>query len=119
VISDGKGVDLDFDHHKATPYENLFTNIDAGAGTRLWKCGGGADLGRQCAARGTFWNIRAKAALKYPLQGWGPASMNMVALGTDQPSVTELTGKWFEAILPERVSPRNIHKAQLAKRLGR
>jgi hypothetical protein len=118
VLSDGKGVDLDFDHHKATPYENLFTNIDAGEGTRLWACGGGAALGRQCAARGTFWNIRAKAALRYPPAGWGPESMNVVALSGNQPTEASLSGKWFEAISPGQVSPQNIHKAQLERRLA-
>jgi hypothetical protein len=118
VISDGKGLDLDFDHHKATPYENLYTNIDAGAGTRLWFCGGGRSLGRQCAARGTFWNIRAKSPLSAPPAGWGPASMNLVALFTTQASETDASGRWFEAIPPDRISPPNIHRAQLARRVG-
>lgn len=117
VIKGGKGVDLDFDHHKAVPYENLFTDIDAGAGTRLWFCGGGAALGRQSAARGTFWNIRARSPLRYPPAGWGPASMNLVAFDTAQPSATDPQGKWFEAIPPARISPPDIHAAQLARRL--
>jgi hypothetical protein len=117
VIKGGKGVDLDFDHHKAVPYQNLFTDIDAGAGSRLWFCGGGAALGRQCAARGTFWNIRARSPLRYPPAGWGPASMNLVAFDTDQASSTDASGKWFEAIPPARISPPDLHAAQLARRL--
>jgi hypothetical protein len=117
VIKGGKGVDLDFDHHKAIPYENLFTDIDAGAGTRLWMCGGGADLGRHCAARGTFWNIRARSPLRYPPAEWGPASMNLVAFDTDQPSRTETAGRWFEAIAPAGIAPADLHAAQLARRL--
>src|SRR5690606_20739183 len=58
VISDGHGVDVSLDHYKRGPYENLLTNIDAGAGTRLWMSGGGAALGKHCGARGTFWNLR-------------------------------------------------------------
>jgi hypothetical protein len=117
VIKGGKGVDLAFDHHKAVPYENLFTDIDAGAGTRLWMCGGGADLGRHCAARGTFWNIRSRSPVRYPPTEWGPASMNLVAFDTDQPDRTEAAGKWFEAIPPAQVSPVDLHAAQLARRL--
>lgn len=119
VFSDGKGVDLSLDHHKLGPYENLFTNIDAGLGTRLWNSGGGRDLGKHCAARGTFWNITAKNPLQYPPAFFGPKSINVVALKTEQTGETEPEGKWFEAIFPEKIAPKNIHRAQLQKRLGR
>ncbi len=101
VISNGRGVDLSFDLHKEAPYENLYTNIDAGAGTRLWMSGGGADLGRHCAARGTFWNIRAASALKPPPKEWAPASIILAGLA------------------PDSVEPRNLHLDQLRKRTGR
>lgn len=64
VISRGRGVDLSFDHHRYAPSENLFTDLDAGAGSRLWKCGGGAALGKHCGARGTFWNIRSTVLVR-------------------------------------------------------
>jgi hypothetical protein len=116
VIANGKGVDLCFDHHERAPYENLFTDIDAGAGTRLWQCGGGAALGKHCAARGTFWNIRAAVPQKYPPAAFGPASMNFVALQTDLPSEKNLSGRWFEAIPPNEIFPKDIHAAQLVRR---
>ena len=115
VIMDGRGDDLCFDHHKRAPYENLFTNINAGKGTRLWKCGGGRALGRQCAARGTFWNIRAVKPQKHP-GGFGPWSMNLVALTTDEKSEAALDDRWFEAIEPEKIWPRNIYEAQFLRR---
>ena len=118
VMTGGKGVDLCFDHHERAPYENLFTDIDAGAGTRLWTCGGGAALGKHCAARGTFWNIRAVRPLKYPPAAFGPNSMNFVALQTDLPSEKNLSGRWFEAIPPNQIFPLDIHAAQLARRLN-
>ena len=118
VIAGGGGVDLCFDHHVCAPYENLFTDIDAGAGTRLWHCGGGAALGKHCGARGTFWNIRSARPQKYPPGDFGPASMNLVALQTDLPSEKNLSGRWFEAIAPSAISPPDIHAAQLARRLG-
>jgi hypothetical protein len=117
VISHGRGVDLSLDHHRHAPYENLFTDLDAGAGTRLWKCGGGAALGKHCAARGTFWNIRSARPLSYPPADFGPPAMNLVGLETDQPSVTNLTGKWFEAIPPVQLQPPNLYEAQRQRRL--
>lgn len=119
VISNGKGIDLALDHHKAVPYENLFTNIDVGAGTRVWASGGGSALGRNCAARGTFWSIRSRAQFTYPRAGWGPASMNLVGLNTTEPAQVEPDGVWHESIRPDQLTPANIHEAQLAKRLGK
>ena len=118
VISRGRGNDLSLDHHRHAPNENLFTELDAGAGTRLWKCGGGAALGKHCGARGTFWNIRSARPLSYPPAAFGPPSMNLVGLETAQPSETNVDGKWFEAIPPAQLQPRNLHAAQLQRRLG-
>lgn len=117
VFSRGRGVDLSLDHHRRAPYENLFTDLDAGAGTRLWKCGGGAKLGHHCGARGTFWKIRAERPFAYPPRGFGPPSINVVGLKTDQKGQTDSDGKWFEVIPPSQLEPKNIHQAQLEKRL--
>ncbi len=117
VCAHGRGVDLALDHHRYAPYENLFTDLDAGAGTRLWKCGGGADLGKHCGARGTFWNIRSAKPLAYPPAGFSPPSMNLVALETIQPSETAPDGKWFEVINPAAIQPQDLHAAQLQQRL--
>lgn len=119
VCSNGRGVDLCFDHHKRTPHANCFTNIDLGEGSRMYMCGGGGRLGKNCAARGTFWNLRAKRPLAPPPSRFGPASMNFVGLTTRSPSVTDLDGTWFEAVAPARLVPPNIHEAQLARRLAR
>lgn len=119
VASRGRGIDLSLDHHRYAPNENLFTDLDAGAGTRLWKCGGGADLGKHCGTRGTFWNIRAASPLRYPPPDFGPATMNLVGLETNEPSETDLEGKWFEVIAPAELAPRDLHEAQRARRLGR
>lgn len=115
VIMRGRGVDLSLDHHRRAPYENLFTQLDAGAGTRLWKCGGGAALGKNCGARGTFWNIRAAKPLAYPPAGFGPASMNFVALASEPSAGTKENGKWFEAIQPAAILPQNLYEAQRAR----
>lgn len=117
VVSRGRGVDLSLDHHRYAPHENLFTHLDAGAGTRLWKCGGGAALGKHCGARGTFWNIRSARPLQYPPSGFGPPTMNFVALQSRETSELSKTGKWFEAISPPDLQPQNLYEAQRAKRL--
>lgn len=107
VVARGRGVDLCFDHHKRAPYENLFTDLDAGQGTRLWESGGGADLGKHSAARQTFWNIRTRQVTKAPPERFGPASINLVGL-------------WLEGDAPPPPpTPANLYQAQLEKRLGR
>lgn len=118
VFAAGRGADLCFDHHKDTPYGNLFTDIDCGRGNRVWRCGGGASLGRPSAGWATSWNIRAGRAIEPPPKGWGAPSLNFVGLTTRSPAMTEATGWWCEAVAPERLEPRDLHAAQLARRLG-
>jgi hypothetical protein len=119
VAANGRGVDMCFDHHKRTVYENLFVNLDVGAGTHVWRHGGGDALGKPCAARGTFWNIRSRKSIAYPPADFGPPSMNLVAVQPSGLSVIDANGKWSEAIPPEALLPQDMHLAQLAKRLGR
>lgn len=57
VIKNGKGINLDFDHHKRGPHENLICNVDVGPGKSIWRRGG---LGNNSAARGTFWGYERK-----------------------------------------------------------
>ena len=116
VFSEGKGVDLCFDHHKRTPYENLFTHLDIGRGTRPWHCGGGWALGKNCAARGTFWNLRSDQPLPYPPEDFGPASMNLVGIKSAHPQETAPDGKWLEGVEGAVIEPANLHLAQLQKR---
>lgn len=118
VASSGSGLDLCFDHHKRAPYDNVATDIDLGAGTRMWRSGGGANLGRHCAAHGTFWNIRAMRPQKHP-GDFGPPTMNLVAVATNQPSVTRKDGIWMETLSPTQIRPANLHEAQLARRLSK
>ncbi|MBI5801265.1 MAG: hypothetical protein HZA92_11175 [Verrucomicrobia bacterium] len=118
VIAHSRGMDLSLDHHRYAPHENLFTDLDAGIGARLWKCGGGAALGKHCGTRGTFWSIRAATPLSYPPAAFGPPTMNLVGLETKQATETSPDGKWFEAIKPTELQPQNLHEAQLRRRTG-
>ena len=113
----GRGVDLCFDHHCRAPYENLYVNIDAGTGSRLWASSGGGGLGKHCGARGTFWNVRSAVPQHYPPPDFGSISINVVAVQTDQPSEKNPAGRWFEAIPPGQILPQDIHAAQLVWRL--
>ena len=47
--------------------------------------------------------------------------MNLVGLttGPATAAVKDLKGKWFETIKPEELEPRDLHAAQLDRRLGR
>lgn len=117
VYSNGRGVNLAFDHHKRAPYENLYTNIHAGTGAEVWRCGGGRDLGAHCGARGTFWNIRADNPMPFPPENFGPWSINVVGLYTNAPGLTSPEGHWLETIPPEKLRPQNLHKAQRDRRL--
>jgi hypothetical protein len=115
VFADGRGVNLDFDHHKDTPYENLFAAIDCGAGTRVWRCGGGPGLGRHAGARETFWGIRAARPIAPPPAGWGPDSMIFVGIFN---KTGKAGARWWEAISPDELRPLNLYAAQRKKRLG-
>ena len=117
VSAHGKGLDLSLDHHRRAVNENLYTDLDAGAGTRLWLSSGGDALGKHAGARNTFWNIRAARPQNYPPADFGPASINLIAVETKQPSEKNLNGRWFEAIMPDKIVPQDIHAAQLERRL--
>ena len=117
VIMKGKGVDLSFDHHERYPHANLFTEIDLGGGTRMYKGGGGAALGRHTAAWATFWNIRGARGQKWPPTNFGPDMMNFVGVQTGEAKETSETGRWFEPIAPKQLQPQNLYEAQRDKRL--
>jgi hypothetical protein len=117
VCAGGRAVDLCFDHHKMAPYANLFTDIHIGEGSRMYQSGGGRALGRHAAAWTTFWNIRANRPQAWPPGSFGPDLMNFVALETTQPQRLEPAGRWFEPIPPEQLEPRDLHAAQLERRL--
>jgi hypothetical protein len=43
--------------------------------------------------------------------------MNFIAVQPGQESVTDTDGRWFEAIEPARLHPRNLYEAQVRRRL--
>lgn len=119
VYAAGRGSNLCLDHHKDTPYENLFTDIDCSAGTRVWLHGGGDALGRPCAGWATFWNLRADAPIDLPHIGWGVKTSNFVGLCPKilYFDMIEPDGWWIEMMPPEKLQPQNLYQAQLRHRL--
>src|ERR1700761_1767673 len=64
VFHRGKGFDLCIDHHNHAQSKNLFTNLNAGLGTRIYHSGGNtAPLG--ICFNEVFWNITAINYMQY------------------------------------------------------
>jgi hypothetical protein len=109
VFSNGRGIDMDFDHHRRGPYENLFTEIHVGKGSRLWQAGGDLQDGAPSGVRETFWNIQTDQPQQIPvwsLQG------NFVGITTRLPTHRSEDGDWWEAVPPEQLFPANLYAAQ-------
>ena len=110
VFESGRGDDIAFDHHKRAPFANVFTDIDCGEGNRIWRCGGGANLGLHSAGWETFWNLRGLAALPPPPKSWGPSTLNIIGV-TQTPS----EAYHIEIVKPgQTLYPSNIYRAQKA-----
>lgn len=111
VFTKGSGVSINCDHHRAGPYENLFTDFDAGDATRLFASSGSANMGPHSGARSTFWGIRGKG--KFP--GIPPAKewplINLVGFGNFEPT-QETAGSWAEPC-GGMVTPANLWEAQV------
>lgn len=117
VFKNGRGINLSFDHHKKGPFENLFCNIDIGGGREIWRCGGGEALGKHCAARGTFWALVSRHPVSWPPAGFGPEQLNLVGISTGSDGIKEPAGRWFETMDPAVLEPKDLHAAQLRRRL--
>lgn len=114
VFERGSGVSLALDHHSNAPYENLFTEIDAGAPDRFWICGGREDRGPHTAARTTLWNLSFSAKGKLPpVPDW--PQINVIGVPGCTASTTP-THEWIEPC-EGGVTPTNLYRAQLAHRL--
>lgn len=118
VFSEGSGVDVCFDHHRVAPYENLFTSIDLGQGTRPWLSGGTAGKGLHTASGAVFWNIDSKDRFALPAPGFGPPGLVFVGLNSGTVRKSDLKEGWhFEKLRPGGFEPANLHAAQLQRRL--
>lgn len=115
VFSNGSGIDICMDHHRAAPYQNLFSNIDLGIGSRPFACGGGGDRGSHTARYATFWNIRSDQPLELPEPDFGP-SMTFVGMNTSAPPESVGADWHVETIRPDQLVPQDIHESQVSRR---
>lgn len=116
VFRAGKAMDLCIDHHNHAQAYNLFTNLDAGIGSRLY-FSGGVETPRGICFHETFWNILAKYNLSYCDQMNSPQkqSANNVSVGIKTNRHSQLGdahNNWFETINPANLIPQDLYKAQ-------
>jgi hypothetical protein len=122
VFSKGVGVDIAFDHHTGNPYENVYTQIDVGKGTRWWKSGG--EVMPYSGPRETYWNVHDEnghgpddAPGYGDPSGSGPDAPYTTIVGATYTKFTTNL-EWVEGLNPSTMSPQNIYEAQLKRRLG-
>lgn len=117
VFQSGKGKDLAIDHHNHNQSNNLFTDLDAGIGSRLYRSGGNA-VPRGICTNEMFWNIRSQNTVMYCNQ-YDDSTMHSknnvcVGLNTSLPSIFgDAHNNWFETVQPLQLFPQNLYKAQL------
>lgn len=119
VFCRGRASNLNMDHHRWAPYENLFSDLDGGSGKRLWASSGGGHRGGHTAAGETFWNIRTAQPVSWPRNFID--AVNVIGLdvrGKDgkPPVLRSPDGKWLEATPPGQIVPADLHQAMLRKR---
>ena len=117
VFTKGSGVSINCDHHRNGPYENLFTDFDAGDANRLFASSGRGDRGPHSGARTTFWGIRGEG--KFPeipsAKDW--PLINLVGFGNFKPT-HETTGPWAEPC-GGMVTPANLWESQVKHLSGK
>lgn len=116
VFESGRALNLCMDHHRWAPYENLFTDIDAGDGARLFQSSGGGERGHHTAAGETFWNLRTRQPAPSP-KSLGNHAINVVGVGLRDAADKMPAGLWCEPIAPGDLRPQNLYRAMLRKRL--
>lgn len=122
VYSNCRGPNLHFDFHTTNddiPHI-LFTQIDAGEGSLVWR----NNFYGACTG-GTFWNIKGKNLALPKVESWVKhpvlaEDMKTLFVGWQGslPSERKAGRPWFENINPTLLYPQNIYQAQRIKRLG-
>ncbi|MEP6749074.1 MAG: glycosyl hydrolase family 28-related protein [Bacteroidota bacterium] len=117
VFHSGKGKDICIDHHNHEQTNNLFTDIDAGIGSRIYVSGGNSTP-RGLSFNETYWNIRGEKNMEYCDQFNTNAKHSrnnvQVAVKTARPSIFgDADGNWFETIDPANIFPSDLYLAQL------
>jgi len=117
VFSNGRGVDLNMDHHREANYSSLFSQLDCGAGTRPFDSGGSRDRGAHSGAYSTYWNIRAQRPLLLPPSDFGPL-LNFVGLEIEVRKGNPPDQWLVEKTEPKTLCPAELQEAMRAKRVN-
>jgi hypothetical protein len=116
VFSNGRGINLNMDHHREANYSSLFSNLDCGEGKRPFDSGGSNNRGAHSGAYSTFWNVQASVEMKLPAKDFGPL-LNFIGLRFSSAD-TASQYQWFFDLQNQSVCPNELHQALRAKRLG-
>lgn len=115
VWSDGKGVDLNMDHHGRAPYGTLWTKLDLGLGSRPFISGGATQRMPPTGAYSTFWNLVAMWAIVPPPADFGPLANFVAVAGTTAENPVP-DGWSVETISQSDLCQPDLHAAMLARR---
>lgn len=120
VFANGRGVDLNMDHHREANYSTLFSNLDCGAGTRPFDSGGSGNRGAHSGAYSTFWNIHATAPLRLPPLDFGPL-LNFIGVQLAETKIPDqASNQWLiEPLASGSVCPIELQQAMKTRRLHR
>jgi hypothetical protein len=118
VICNGSGPDINFDHHRDAPFENLFSNINVGNSTRLYESTGNPLTGPHSGARETFWNIKSEVWENPPppdesqcSHPWSHIQINVIPCSSNMQTSDR---EWQEPL--ENIGPKELYSSQLAYR---
>lgn len=118
VASNGRATDLAIDHHKRGPFNNLFTNIDAGRGSRLFYSGGGRGWGKYAGTANVYWSIQADRYLFPPsTEEFGATGSWFVAIESEVRRTPNNMRSWSSrSDFSDPMHPANLYKAQRMER---
>jgi len=118
VFSNGRGVDLNMDHHREANYSSLFSNLDCGKGGRPFNSGGSGNRGAHAGAYSTYWNIKSSTPMKLPANDFGPR-LNFIGVSLKDAAATSPYQWLVEVSNPDGVCPMDLHEAMRTKRLSK
>ena len=98
--------ELEMDHHRDSPIENLWSGITS---TVSYRSSGSPCAGPHSGARGTFWDMQHPVWLP----PWGYIQTNVIGTVPTDPQHTD-DAEWYEPV-PD-LEPADLHAAQLARR---
>jgi hypothetical protein len=101
-------LELEMDHHRDSPFENLFVAFEA---TPNFINGGSWCAGDPGGARNTFWGLPGPLFEPY----WSGNQTNLVG-SFESPDSMTADAEWVENL--DEVSPKNLYLFQRAERLG-